>query len=159
MQLFPWGMVRAIAAKVFVRADRVVRSASVGPPSALSGLTDLEKQAIRDNLDPDHVKESVKEKMSIFTVLKIVSGFNHYLFLFFLRPSWYSVLRGNCSSISSAAIIVNMYENCLSTSSTAIMITTFITTLHPVLRAYQVGLGFSPTGRRIVNALTSHTLD
>lgn len=72
MKLFPWGTVRAVAGKVFVRADRAVRSASVGPPSALYGLTDLEKQAIRD-LDPDPVKESVKERMSIFTVLKIVS--------------------------------------------------------------------------------------
>lgn len=73
MKLFPWGVVRAVSAKIFVKADRAVRSASVGPPSAFYGLTDLEKQAIRD-LDPDSVKESVKERISIFSVLKIVSA-------------------------------------------------------------------------------------
>lgn len=103
MKLFPWGMVRAVAAKTFVRADRAVRSASVGPPSALYGLTDQEKQAIRD-LDPDPVKESVKERMSIFTVLKIVSV-NRLYHPFRLRPSWLINAAGRSSSVASFDVL------------------------------------------------------
>lgn len=71
--IFPWATVRAISARVFVRADRAVRSASVGPPGSVPGLSDLENQAIND-LDQEPVKEKVEEKITIFTVLKIVSA-------------------------------------------------------------------------------------
>lgn len=73
--LFPWVAVRAVSAKIFVKADLAVRSASVGPPGGVNGLTDEENQAALalTNLSADPVKEKAKEQISIFTVMKIVS--------------------------------------------------------------------------------------
>lgn len=72
--LFPWATIRAISAKIFIKADRAVRSAPVGPPGSGTGLTDEEEQAIHVlGSVEDPVKENVKEQISIFVVLKIVS--------------------------------------------------------------------------------------
>lgn len=93
MQLIPWGSIREVAERVFIKADRAVRRG--GGAAAVGGIARAENQASGDRgdrdgalakkrapgqdddarveCDKDPAENSVQEQLAMFTLLKIVS--------------------------------------------------------------------------------------
>lgn len=93
--MMPWATIRAVAASIYDKADRVVRRVGEGSAAAVGGVNGMEKQptfacwagrgrnlartvcgggdGARVERDNDPAVDSANDQISLLTVMKIVS--------------------------------------------------------------------------------------